>query len=121
MGLGDPPTADVCSAGWSQSASFASSSTPTVEWDDALVAELAATGAVDVVDLKGHYATNWIDFPADPGLYRRVAEGLPHALIEDPRLEPETDAVLRPHRDRITWDAPIHSVEDIRGLAFPPG
>jgi hypothetical protein len=28
--------------------------------------------------------------------------------------------VLAPHRDRITWDAPIHSVADIEGLPFPP-
>jgi hypothetical protein len=28
--------------------------------------------------------------------------------------------VLRPHRDRITWDAPIHSVADVDALAFPP-
>jgi hypothetical protein len=28
--------------------------------------------------------------------------------------------VLEPHRDRITWDAPIHSVGDIEALPFPP-
>jgi len=28
--------------------------------------------------------------------------------------------VLEPHRNRITWDAPIHSVADIEALAFPP-
>jgi hypothetical protein len=29
-------------------------------------------------------------------------------------------AVLEPHRDRITWDMPIHSVADIEALPFPP-
>ena len=28
--------------------------------------------------------------------------------------------MLEPHADRITWDAPIHSVADIVGLPFPP-
>ena len=28
--------------------------------------------------------------------------------------------MLEPHRDRITWDAPIHSVDDIESLAFAP-
>jgi hypothetical protein len=28
--------------------------------------------------------------------------------------------VLLPHRDRITWDAPIHGVADIEALPFPP-
>ncbi|MDQ5819969.1 MAG: hypothetical protein M3540_00815, partial [Actinomycetota bacterium] len=53
-------------------------------------------------------------------LYALVAEGFPDAWIEDPALTPETDPVLEPHRDRITWDAIIHSVADIEGLPFPP-
>jgi hypothetical protein len=36
--------------------------------------------------------------------------------IEDPWLTPETDEVLRPDRERITWDAPIHSVADVDAL-----
>src|SRR6202011_2832926 len=28
--------------------------------------------------------------------------------------------ILAPHRDRISWDAPIHSVADIEALPFPP-
>ena len=28
--------------------------------------------------------------------------------------------MLEPHRDRVTWDAPIHSVEDIESLLWPP-
>ena len=35
-------------------------------------------------------------------------------------MTPETDAVLEPHRDRITWDAPIHSWADVEALPFPP-
>jgi hypothetical protein len=49
-----------------------------------------------------------------------VADAFPEAWIEDPKLTPETDAVLRPHRDRITWDANIHAVADIEALPFPP-
>ena len=28
--------------------------------------------------------------------------------------------MLEPHRDRVTWDAIIHSVEDIEALDWPP-
>ena len=28
--------------------------------------------------------------------------------------------MLEPYRDRITWDAPIHSVADVEALPFPP-
>ena len=53
-------------------------------------------------------------------LYSRVAEGFRQAWIEDPALTLETEAVLGPHRDRITWDAPIHSVADVEALPYPP-
>jgi L-alanine-DL-glutamate epimerase-like enolase superfamily enzyme len=94
---------------------------PTRDWDDALVAALAATGAVDSVDLKGAYRGTPVDNPADAALYRRVAEGLPGTWIEDPDLsDADAAAVLEAHRDRITWDAIIHSVDDIEALPFPP-
>ena len=93
---------------------------PTTSWDRATVAEIAAIGAVDTVDLKGAYKGTPVDQPPDAGLYERVASAFPEAWIEDPALTPETDAVLAPHRDRITWDAPIHSVADIESLPFPP-
>ena len=94
---------------------------PTNSWTQELVAELAATGAVDSLDLKGHYRGTPVDVDTDPELYRMVAEGFPDAWIEDPDLSvPEADEVLEPHRDRITWDAPIHSIADIEALPFKP-
>ncbi len=93
---------------------------PTPEWTDELIAELAARENIDVIDLKGAYKGTPVDNPADPDLYRRVAESFPDAWIEDPALTPDTDAVLEPHRDRITWDAPIHSWADVEALPFQP-
>jgi hypothetical protein len=93
---------------------------PVPDWSDELIAELAGLGAVDVADLKGQYTGTVVDNPPDAALYRRVSEGFPEAWLEDPALTEETDAVLEAHRDRITWDAPIHSVADIESLPFPP-
>jgi L-alanine-DL-glutamate epimerase-like enolase superfamily enzyme len=93
---------------------------PVPEWSADLVEELSATGRIDTLDLKGQYKGTVVDNPADPVLYRLVAEGFPKAWIEDPALTPETNVVLEPHRERITWDAPIHSVADIEALPFPP-
>jgi hypothetical protein len=89
-------------------------------WDEPLVAELRASGLVDVVDLKGLYEGEWVDSTPSARLYRLVAEGLPDAWIEDPRLNEETQPVLEPHRDRITWDAAIHAPEDVDALPFAP-
>ena len=98
---------------------FKLDSSPT--WDDAFVAALAETGAVESVDFKGAYKGTVVDTPTDPALYRRVAETLPDAWLEDPDLTvPEADAALEPYRHRITWDAPIHGVADIEKLAFLP-
>jgi hypothetical protein len=93
---------------------------PTRSWTDELVSELSATGAVVAVDLKGLYTWTGDDRAPDPALYERVARLLPDAWIEDPGLNEETDAVLELHRDRITWDEPIHSIDDIESRPFPP-
>ena len=72
------------------------------------------------VDFKGLYEGTIVDQPADPALYARVIDAFPDAWIEDPKLTPEIDALLEPHRDRITWDANIHSIADIEALPFAP-
>jgi len=92
----------------------------TPDWSEALIAELAATGAVDSIDFKGQYRGTSVDTVPDAALYRRVVDGLPDAWLEDPALTPETEAVLEPHHDRVTWDAVIHSVADIEALRWPP-
>jgi hypothetical protein len=93
---------------------------PTSSWDERLIAELAATGAIDSVDFKGYYSGSIVDQPPDPVLYRRVTEAFPHAWIEDPALTAETDAVLAPYRERFSWDALIHAIADIQALPYPP-
>lgn len=93
---------------------------PTPDWSDELIEQLAATGAIDIFDLKGQYKGTVVDVETDPGLYRKLAETFPDALLEDPDLTPETREVLAPHMDRVTWDAPIHSVADIEALEIQP-
>jgi len=90
------------------------------EWTDAIFDELRELGCVDSIDLKGQYSGTTVDNPADPDLYRRVIEAFPKAWLEDPALTPETEALLEPVADRVTWDAIIHSVADIEALRWPP-
>jgi hypothetical protein len=120
MRLGDPPTAEPVLRWLELDPTLEFKLDPTSGWTDELVAELAATGAVESADLKGAYKGTVVDQPPDPVLYERVANGLPEAWLEDPALTPETEPVLAPHRDRITWDAPIHTVADVEELPFPP-
>ena len=83
-------------------------------WSEELIERLASTGAVDVIDFKGAYKGTVVDVETDAVLYARVAEAMPDAFLEDPDLAPaDARAALAPHAHRITWDAPIHSVEDV--------
>jgi hypothetical protein len=92
---------------------------PDKDWADDFIDRLSELDCVDTADFKGVYRGSF-GFEPNPQLYKRIAEAFPRAWLEDPGLNDETDAVLRPHRDRITWDAPIHSVADAEALPFPP-
>ena len=92
---------------------------PDPDWGDETIDRLAALDRIDTADFKGVYRGTFGQ-PPNPELYRRIAEAFPDAWLEDPGLDDATDEVLRPHRDRVTWDAPIHSVADAEALPFPP-
>ncbi|MGH2898684.1 MAG: hypothetical protein ACRDMZ_08415 [Solirubrobacteraceae bacterium] len=118
--LGEPPTLEPVTRRLERYPTLRFKLDPTVSWDEQLIEALKQTGAVDSVDFKGLYSGTIVDQPADPALYERVIRAFPDAWIEDPKLTPEIDELLRPHRDRITWDANIHSIADIEGLPFAP-
>lgn len=120
MSLGSPPSTERVLGWLALYPALRFKLDATSEWSDELVAELAATGAVDSIDLKGHYRGTTVETPPDADLYRRVAEGFPGAWIEDAAVTEETRPVLERHRERLTWDAVIHSVSDIEALPWPP-
>jgi len=93
---------------------------PTNTWTDELVDELAATGAVDSLDLKGFYSGTPVDVDTDPELYAMVLEAFPEAWIEDADVTDETRPILKPHASRLTWDAPIHGVADVEARPWRP-
>jgi hypothetical protein len=90
---------------------------PTSAWTREQMSEIAGTGRVRVLDLKGQYHGTVVDQPPDARLYRDVVELFPDAIIEDPALTDETRAALSGAEDRISWDAPIHSADDIQERA----
>ncbi len=93
---------------------------PENDWDAELIAELARIAGVDVLDLKGHYQGTPVDVETDPDLYRVVADAFGEAYLEDPDVNDGTRPILEPHADRVTWDAPLHSVADIEALEWKP-
>ena len=119
MRLSDPPSVAPIRERLEQFPALRFKLDPTVEWDSELIAQIAATGAVDTVDMKSQYPPPYGQ-PADPRLYAEVIEAFPDAWIEDPAVTEETEALLEEHWPRITWDAPLHSLADIEGLTHRP-
>lgn len=93
---------------------------PVSEWDRTHMEKLAATGRVRVLDLKAYYVGTVVDGEPDARLYRDCAELFPDAVIEDAALTPETREALRGAEERLSWDAPIHSVADVESRPFQP-
>jgi hypothetical protein len=120
MRLGEPATTERLRAWLEHYPTLRFKLDATPDWTDELIAELEETGAVDSVDFKGQYHGTSVDTVPDPTLYARIVAGLPRAWLEDPALTPETEIVLEPHHERVTWDAVIHSVGDIEALRWPP-
>lgn len=118
--LDDPPTAGKVLRRLEREPSLRFKLDPTDDWSDELIAELAALGVVAVLDMKGQYESVPFGVPSDPATYARLIAAFPDALIEDPRLTPELRATLAGHEDRVTWDAPLHSVDDILAREWPP-
>jgi hypothetical protein len=119
--LGEPATLDPLERRLARYPTLRFKLDPTSSWTPELIEALVRTGAVDSVDFKSLYRGTVVDQPADPVLYERVVKAFPDAWIEDPDVvTAETAAILAGEHDRITWDAPIHSIDDIESLPFPP-
>ena len=93
---------------------------PDNDWDRVLMERLAATDRVRVLDFKAYYTGTPVDVAPDPQLYRTAAELFPEAVLEDASLDGECGAVLQGEEARLSFDAPIHSVENARALPFAP-
>ena len=112
--MGDPPTLEPVTRRLARYPWLRFKLDGTPDWDDALIDGLIDSGAVDSIDFKGAYKGTPVDVDTDPAFYRRIAESFPQAWLEDPDLETDgAREALAPYEDRITWDAPIHSVQDI--------
>ncbi|HET9114524.1 MAG TPA: hypothetical protein VFN33_00380 [Gaiellaceae bacterium] len=90
------------------------------EWDRELLRRLRELGRVRVVDLKAYYRGTSVDLAPDPELYRAVVEELPDVIVEDAWLEDGLRDALAGAEDRLSFDAPIHSLSDLDDLPLEP-
>jgi hypothetical protein len=90
------------------------------DWDRELLKRLRGLDRVRVVDLKAYYTGTVVDLAPDPELYRAIAEELPGVVIEDAWLDDGLREALAGAEDRLSFDAPVHSLSDLDELPLEP-
>ena len=113
LGLGKEPSIEPLQRRLTRSPAVRFKLDAEATWAPALVDEVAATGAVDTIDFKGQYGLEVEDPEALGRLYDHVLDAFPHAYLEDPHDLPEIARRLGDHLERVSYDAPIRSAEDI--------
>lgn len=119
--LGEPPSVEPIRARLRSDSTLGFKLDPTPSWDSQTLREIAAICDVRVIDLKGLYTNTYIQVAPDPLLYARVLDAFPDAWIEDPAFTPETRLVLADNLARVSWDEPIHSIDDLKTVPVQPG
>jgi hypothetical protein len=113
LGLGKEPSIEPIRRRLARSPGVRFKLDAEATWSPALVGEVAATGAVDTIDFKGHYGLE-VKHPEALGvLYDRVLAAFPDAYLEDPHDLPEIAQRLGDRLERVSYDAPITSADDI--------
>ena len=113
LGLGKEPSIEPLRRRLARSPGVRFKLDAEATWAPALVHEVAATGAVDTIDFKGQYGFEVEDPEALGALYDHALASFPDAYLEDPHDLPEVAQRLGDHLERVSYDAPIRSAEDI--------
>ncbi|MGH2947837.1 MAG: hypothetical protein ACRDPC_16560 [Solirubrobacteraceae bacterium] len=120
LGLGDPPTFDPIRRRLEHHHGLRFKVDAVPAWTPELMDEVAATGAVEIVDFKGQYGLEMGELPALLAMYERAIAAFPDALLEDAHDLPEVAKLLEPEAQRISYDAPIQTVESLDATPLEP-
>src|SRR4051812_17840417 len=119
LGLGKEPSIEPLRRRMGRSPGVRFKLDAEATWAAELVDEVAASGAVDTIDFKGHYGFEVEDPEALGALYDRVLAAFPDTYLEDPHDLPEIAQRLGDQLDRVSYDAPIRSADDIGATPLP--
>jgi L-alanine-DL-glutamate epimerase-like enolase superfamily enzyme len=120
LGLGEPPTFDPIRRRLEVHPGLRFKLDVTAAWSPELIDEVAATGAVEIVDFKGQYGLDLPELPDLLRMYERVLEAFPDALLEDAHDLPEVTERLAAAGDRISYDAPIVETQSLDATPLAP-
>ena len=120
LGLGDPPSTDTIHRRLARYPGVHFKLDAAAAWSLAVCEDLAATGAVEVIDFKGQYRMEVEDEDALAAMYGHVLATFPDAILEDPHDLPAVAAAIAPHAARVSYDALITSADDLATTPVNP-
>jgi L-alanine-DL-glutamate epimerase-like enolase superfamily enzyme len=118
LGLGEPPVFPTVGRRLERYPQLRFKLDAKETWSPELTAEVAATGAVDIIDFKGRYGLPVEDEHALLAMYETVLDGFDGVILEDPHDLPEVVDRITPHAARVSFDAPIATAADVEAAAY---
>jgi len=119
LGLGDPPSFDAIGRRLARYPGIRFKLDADPRWTTALMDELVATDAVDIIDFKGQYGLETGDTAALGRMYAHALDRFCDVVLEDPHDLPAITKLVASHVQRVSYDAPIHDVSALDAVALP--
>jgi L-alanine-DL-glutamate epimerase-like enolase superfamily enzyme len=118
LGLGDPPELATVERRLDRYPALRFKLDAAASWSPELIDAVAATGAVDIIDFKGRYGLPVEDEVGLVAMYEGVLGRFDGIILEDPHDLPDVVTLVEPHAARVSFDAPIATVDDVTGASF---
>ena len=119
FGLGDPPEIDKVARRRAMHPTVGFKLDVAPSWTQAIMDRIAAVEGVATIDFKGQYGLEVEDEAALLAMYERTLATFTEVIFEDPHDLPAVLELLTPLSDRVSYDAPITSVESIGATPVP--
>jgi L-alanine-DL-glutamate epimerase-like enolase superfamily enzyme len=121
FGLGDPPDIDKVANRRAAHPTVGFKLDVAPSWTQEIMDRVAAVEGVATIDFKGQYGMEVEDEAALLAMYERTLATFPAVVFEDPHDHPAVIEMLTPIADRVSYDAPITSVESIAARPIEVG
>lgn len=113
FGLGDPPDIDKVAHRRALHPTVGFKLDVAPSWTREIMDRVAAVDGVATIDFKGQYGLQVEDESALLAMYERTLATFTDVVFEDPHDHPAVLEMLRPVADRVSYDAPIVTVESL--------
>ncbi len=119
FGLGDPPDTGRIARRRAEYPTVGFKLDVAPSWTQEIMDAVASVGGAETIDFKGQYGLEIGDQAALIGMYERTVATFPDVIFEDPHDLPAVRDLLAPMADRVSYDAPITTVESIGATDLP--